>query len=151
MAAFSEMSNEHPRRGGSRLMQTLRIVPLFGPVLAVYALLMVSGLDLTVVHFPIHLISTATLDIDGNTMFLIAVVLLLFFELLKASNATQGVVFIEHILSTLVFVAFVVMLITVKECGTPTFLILTLMSAVDVLAGWTITYRTALRDWAVER
>ncbi len=156
MAAYSEVHNDgdQPRRSrSSRFMQIARIVPLFGPVLAIYALLMVSGIDLTAfAAFPaIHLISGATLQINGNDLFLIGVVLLLFFELIKASNATQQTVFIEHILSTLVWVAFVIMLITVKECGNATFLILTLMSMVDVLAGWTITYRTALRDWAVER
>jgi hypothetical protein len=153
MAAFSEVHGEQPRRRPpSRFLQTARIIPLFGPVLAVYAILVVSGLDLASVQkIPIDLMSGATLQIGGNEMFLIAVVFLLFFELIKASNATQGAVFVEHILSTLVFVTFVVMLITVKACGNSTFLILTMMSAVDVLAGWTITYRSALRDWAVER
>jgi hypothetical protein len=154
MAAFSEINSDQPRRTrGSRFVHLMRIIPLFGPVLLVYALITtVGGLDLgTFTKFPIHLLSGATLEIGGNDLFLIGVVLLLFFELIKASNATQGVVFVEHILSTLVFVAFVVMLITVKACGNSTFLILTLISAVDVLAGWTITYRTALRDWAVER
>src|SRR5688572_2290483 len=104
MTAFSEMSHNGPRNPrASRFVQIARIVPLFGPVLAVYALLTVSGLDLTQVPIHIPLISGATLDIAGKDLFLIAVVLLLFFELIKASNATQQTVFIEHNLSTLVF------------------------------------------------
>jgi hypothetical protein len=153
MTAFSEMQNgPSPRTKPNRFLQLSRIIPLFAPVLGVYALLMVSGLDLNVFHLPkFALISGATLSVSGNELFLMGVVFLLFFEIIKASNATQNTVFIEHILSTLTFVGFVVMFLTVPACGNATFLILTLMSLVDVLAGWTITYRTALRDWAVER
>jgi hypothetical protein len=152
MTAFSEMQDGPRPRSHNRFLTITRVVPLFAPVLGVYALLMVSGLDLNAFHLPsFHLISGANLAVTGNELFLIGVVFLLFFEIIKASNATQGTVFIEHILSTLVFIGFVIMFLTVEACGNATFLILTLMSLVDVLAGWTITYRTALRDWAVER
>jgi len=153
MTAFSELHNsDHPRPArGSRFLTVTRIMPLFLPVLGVYALLLVSGLDMSGFQFSVTLISGANVHITGNDLFLIGVVFLLFFEIIKASNATQQTVFIEHILSTLTFVGFVIAFLTWKPAGTSTFLILTLMSLVDVLAGWTITYRSALRDWAVER
>ena len=50
--------------------------------------------------------------------------------------------------STVVFIAMIVTFLTWKPAGNSTFLILTCMSAIDVLAGWTISYRAALRDVA---
>ncbi len=124
-----------------------RIFPSFGLVLGLYALLVGLGSDMVAPRVEFGLISGGTLVITGNDLFLIVVVIALFFELVKATNATQQNVFIEHILSTLVFVAYVILLITVKAFGNSTFLLLTMLSLLDVLAGWTITYKTGLRDW----
>jgi len=142
-----------PPNSGGRLLRTIRFMPLFAPVLAVYSILMVSGLPMDPKGAPIllsmHLISGAQLQVAANELFLMGVVVLLFVELLKASSSGNESVFIEHMMSTLVFVAFLVMFLTVESCGNGTFLILTMMSLVDVLAGWTISYRAALRDLSV--
>jgi hypothetical protein len=141
-------SQERPAAAQNGLLRFFRVVPLFAFVLGVYTLFMTTGVDMMRPRLEVTVISGANLVVTGNDLFLVGVVILLFFELIKATNATQQSIFIEHILSTLVFVGFVIMLITVKACGNATFLILTLMSLLDVLAGWTITYKTGLRDWA---
>ena len=55
---------------------------------------------------------------------------------------------IEHIFSTVVFIAMIVTFLSWDKAGNATFLTLTCMSGIDVLAGWTISYRAALRDVA---
>jgi hypothetical protein len=141
-------SHASPREPESRLVGLFRVLPLFGVVMAVYLGLALAGVDLAARVFGVEMISTATLVVTGNDLFLAGVVCLLFFELLKASNATHRLVFVEHFLSTFVFVAFVVLFLLHPACGNATFLTIALLSLVDVLAGWTITYRGGLRDWA---
>jgi hypothetical protein len=45
------------------------------------------------------------------------------------------------------FLAFLIIFLTVKDAGSSTFLILTLMSLLDVVGGFTVTISTARRDW----
>src|SRR5438093_13244756 len=150
-----EASNEpRPHYRPSRLVQIVRFVPMFGPVLVIYGLFAVMGFPLDPKGaqelFSLNLVSGAQMHVHANDLFLMGVVLLLFVELIKASSSTNENVFLEHIFSTFVFIGFVVMFLLVKECGNSTFLILTLMPIVDVLAGWTISYRAALRDIAYQ-
>ena len=56
---------------------------------------------------------------------------------------------IDHSMSTLVFIIFLVEFLTVKGAGNSTFLILGLMSLFDVIAGFTVTIVAARRDFAV--
>jgi hypothetical protein len=51
----------------------------------------------------------------------------------------------------LVFVIFLIEYITVKPLGTASFLILTIMSMTDVIAGFTVSISAARRDITVER
>ena len=66
-------------------------------------------------------------------------------EIFKATRTSMASV-IDHTLSTLVFVAFIIEFVLVKGAGTSTFLILGLMSLFDVIAGFTVTIVAARRD-----
>lgn len=123
--------------------------PLFGVVLAVFMGLTFFPVDLTLPIVSVDLMSHAHLSMDGNDFFLAAAILFLFVELVRAANATHRYIVVKHIMSTLVFVAFVVLFIVHEDCGNATFLHLGLLSLVNVLAGWTITHRGALRDLSV--
>ncbi len=155
MALIDMSNNPSPHRRSNRLVQIVRFTPLFGPVLAVYGLFATMGFPLDPKGaqelFSLDLVSGAIMHVHANDLFLMGVVLLLFIELIKASSSSNESVFLEHIFSTFVFVGFVITFLLVKECGNATFLILTLMSMVDVLAGWTISYRAALRDIAYQQ
>ena len=76
----------------------------------------------------------------------------LYIELFK-STRTSTISIIDHTLSTIVFVAFLVSWMvypwTMGEKSNSTFLLLTIMSFIDVIAGFTITIAAARRDFGI--
>ncbi len=80
----------------------------------------------------------------GDFMVALAVTCL-FFEILK-SGRTGNATIANHILSTIVFVIYVVEFILIYSAATSLFFILTVIALFDVIAGFTITIRTATRD-----
>lgn len=71
--------------------------------------------------------------------------IVLFFEIMNASSARSSSI-INHGLSMLVFIACFVAFLMLPGFGTGTFLIITLMALVDVVAGYSISILTARRD-----
>jgi hypothetical protein len=69
----------------------------------------------------------------------------LFFEVMNAANAKSSSI-VNHGLSMLVFMACFVTFLMLPGFGTGTFLIITLMALVDVIAGYSISILTARRD-----
>ncbi|PID47134.1 MAG: hypothetical protein CSB47_00960 [Proteobacteria bacterium] len=69
----------------------------------------------------------------------------LFIELFK-STRTSSVSIMDHILSTFVLIGFMVSWLVCDWAGNSVFLILTTMSFLDVIAGFTITIASARRD-----
>jgi len=73
-------------------------------------------------------------------------------EVFKATR-TSNVSIVDHTLSTFVFIAFLISWMispwTVGPKGDSTFLFLTIMSFVDVIAGFTITISAARRDFGL--
>ena len=76
----------------------------------------------------------------------------LYIEIFK-STRTSSISIVDHTLSTIVFVGFLVSWIvfpwTAGEKGDSTFLLLTIMSFIDVIAGFTITIAAARRDFGI--
>ncbi len=143
-----------PRNSPGRLVLFFRFFPSYLLAFLAYALCAAafgfepehSGL---VFGTTIPLISGAHLGLHYNDLFIIATLFMLLVEMIKASNVSHEMTWIEHIFSTVVFIAMIVTFLTWEKAGNATFLTLTCMSAVDVLAGWTISYRAALRDVAL--
>jgi len=75
--------------------------------------------------------------------------LLLFVEILKATRTTN-VSIVDHLLSTFVFVAFLVEFLLVRAAAHPVFFTLMVISLVDVLAGFAVSLRAAGRDVHVD-
>ncbi|ADZ68644.1 hypothetical protein [Polymorphum gilvum] len=101
--------------------------PWFAPVLTVE---MVSGARFTLVV---------------GDMMIAAALVLLFIEMLKATRT--GVVALgDHILSVLVFVAYLVEFLTVRQAATSVFFLLMTIALIDVVAGFSITIAGARRD-----
>ena len=71
--------------------------------------------------------------------------LLLFVEILKATRIGRLSI-IDHLLSTLVLILFVVEFLLVPVAATSTFFLIMLMVAVDVMAGFSVSIRSATRD-----
>ncbi len=71
--------------------------------------------------------------------------LILFFEILKATRIGRLSI-VDHLLSTVVLLIFVVEFLLVPAAATSTFFILMLMVLLDVMAGFSVSIRTATRD-----
>ncbi|MEL6201260.1 MAG: hypothetical protein AAFR39_02760 [Pseudomonadota bacterium] len=76
---------------------------------------------------------------------LVAALLCLFVEILKSTRTSNASV-IDHLLSTLVFVAYLVEFLVVKGAATSVFFICMIMALIDVMAGFSVSIRSAGRD-----
>lgn len=70
---------------------------------------------------------------------------ILFFEILKATRIGRMSI-IDHLLSTLVLLIFIVEFLLLPAAATSVFFILMLMVLVDVMAGFSVSIRAATRD-----
>ena len=71
--------------------------------------------------------------------------LLLFFEIIKATRVGANSI-IDHLLSTFVFIAFLVEFLIVGDAAHSVFFILMIIALIDVLAGFSVSIRSATRD-----
>jgi len=83
----------------------------------------------------------------GDLMIALGLVLL-FFEILKATRVGTNSI-VDHLLSTFIFVAFLVEFLLVQGAATPVFFLLMMMTMIDVLAGFSVSIRAATRDVAL--
>jgi hypothetical protein len=83
-----------------------------------------------------------------SSLILMLGVLTLYIELVK-STKTGSITLVEHALSMVVFIACLMEFILIDSAGTSTFLIITMMSLLDVVAGFTITVASARRDFTM--
>ena len=81
---------------------------------------------------------------------IILAVLLLPLEILKATRIGVRSI-VDHMLSMALFVAMLVEFLLVRQAGTSTFFIIMMVAVVDVIAGFTVTLRTAQRDMTIEK
>jgi len=98
----------------------------------------------------VSMISGARWEVTAEDMLLTFAILLLAVEVMKSARGGQRVL-IDHILSLLLFIVMLVEFLLVARVATSTFFILMITSVVDVVAGFTITARTARRDIEIER
>jgi hypothetical protein len=120
------------------------------PLIA-YNLLMLTGdvqATLSSELFSANLISGALWQFTVHDAFIVAGVLILYFEIFKSTRTGLSSV-LDHTLSTVVFVVFLIEFLTVAACGTSTFFVLGLMALLDVIAGFTVSIVAARRDFGV--
>ena len=94
--------------------------------------------------------SGATWQLSTGELLVVCGLFLLFFEIFKATRTSNASI-VDHILSTGLFVVCVVELLVVPQAATSIFFIITIMTLLDVIAGFTITISTARRDIGLER
>jgi hypothetical protein len=80
----------------------------------------------------------------GDLMVLIGLAFF-FVEILK-STRTSNASILDHLLSTFVFVAFLVEFLLVRGAAHSVFFILMVIALIDVLAGFSVSIRSAGRD-----
>ena len=93
----------------------------------------------------IPMVSGQSWTLTGGDLLLVGGLVCLFFEVLKSTNTGRSSV-IEHMLSTLLFVVFLVEFLLVGAAASSTFFLLMMMALVDVIAGFTISITGAGRD-----
>jgi hypothetical protein len=81
----------------------------------------------------------------SDLMILLGLVML-FFETLRSAQPARGGIITNHIVSTILLIVYVVEFIIVPIAGDSLFFILTAIALFDVVAGFTISIRTAQRD-----
>jgi hypothetical protein len=129
----------------------LRVFPLLILVLAAYnAVVFFTKLTSESALFAIALPSKDALAVSLGGVLLVLGLLLLYVEIVKATR-TSTVAVVDHVLSMAVFVAALLELLLLKGFGTITFFLITLMTFIDVIAGFTVTIQGARRDFGVDR
>jgi hypothetical protein len=131
-------------------MFLLRAFPFLALVVIAYNVFFVLGATaIGAVLGHVRLPSGVEWQVTAGDVHIIAGLALLFVEVLSAGARVVSVV--NHGLSLLVFLVCVIEFLLVRGCGTPEFLFITLMTLIDVVAGYTISIGTARRDLAFDR
>lgn len=103
----------------------------------------VAGWDNTVFWVP--MVSGFQWTISWGDLMIVLGLVFLFLEILKSTQSGRSSV-LEHMLSTAVFVIYLIEFLLVGAAATSVFFILMVMSLIDVVAGFTVSITSAGRD-----
>lgn len=109
---------------------------------------LVTGMNPTVwagQAFPIPMVSGTPWAVTWGDLMLVLGLVCLFFEVLKSTNTGRSSV-VEHMLSTALFIIFLIEFLLVGYCASSVFFILMIMAIFDVVAGFTVSITSAGRD-----
>ena len=126
----------------------LKFPLLIFAVIVYNVLVFTTGVSLQDQLFSLSMMSGGVWSFSVADAVISFALVLLFIEILKATRTDASSIF-DHALSTLVFIGCLVEFILVDKAVTSTFFFITLISLIDVVAGYSITIRAARRDFAV--
>jgi hypothetical protein len=95
--------------------------------------------------FSISMISGARWALTLGDVVIVITLMLLFVELVK-STRTSSTSIVDHALSTILFILCMIEFLVVERAATSVFFIITVITLIDVVAGFSITIRAARRD-----
>ena len=95
--------------------------------------------------FLIPMVSGTPWAITAGDLVLVVGVLMLFFEVVKSTNSGRSSI-LEHMLSMVLFVAFLIEFLLVGAAASSVFFLLMVMALIDVVAGFTVSITSAGRD-----
>ena len=98
----------------------------------------------------LDMMSGANFTLSMGEGLVVIALLLLFVEILKATRVGSSTI-IDHILSTIVLIAYLAEFLMVAQASTSTFFILMVITLIDVIAGYSVSIRNASRDLTIER
>jgi hypothetical protein len=129
-----------------------RQVPLIGVLAVVYLIVaaVFEGVLDRFVFQNLALPSGRQWSFLVRDLFVVVGLFLLYLEILKSTRSGRGQI-VEHIVSMLVFVGCLLLFLLVAKTGSTTFLLITVMSVIDVVAGFTVSIVAARRDLEIER
>jgi hypothetical protein len=126
---------------------SLAALPLTIIPFILYNLLALMGIDLnaSLVGDGITMMSGGVWKLTWGDLLLLIGIVVLFIEIVKATY-TGTASMIDHGLSMVVFIAFLVQFLLVSQAATSVFFLLLMVALIDVIAGFTIGIRVAKRD-----
>lgn len=127
-------------------------IPLLIIPVAVYHILrlLMPDLNLTAPLASLRMVSGAEWAISLSDILIMLALVCLFFEIFKATRTGNRSI-VDHMLSMVVFVGMLLEFILWAPFTTSTYAIFIVISLVDVVGGFTISIRTARRDFSLER
>ena len=121
-------------------------IPLLIVIVVIYNVLaLLPGIVVNNVIWSPALPSSTNLDLTIGDILVVLGLILLFIEIFKSTRTGTSSI-IDHLLSVGLFVVCLLELVLMPAFGTATFLFVTLMSLIDVIAGFTVTISAARRD-----
>ncbi len=127
----------------------LMIIPFILYNLAMFGLMGSGGLPaLQNDIFVLSMISGAIWSMSLGDLLIVVALAILFFEILRATQQA-GTRLASHMLSMLVFIAFLVEFLLVQDAATQIFFILMTIALIDVIGGFAVSIRTAGRDVSI--
>jgi hypothetical protein len=96
----------------------------------------------------LSMLSGAIWSMALGDLFIVVALVVLFLEILKATRNGSGNL-VNHMLSMLVFIAFLVEFLLVQDAATQVFFILMTIAFIDVVGGFAVSIRTAGRDVSI--
>ncbi len=127
----------------------LFLFPLMILVLITYnVVVFFTGISLNAELFSVTMVSDAVWVFTVSDLILLFGLFLLFFEVLKATRTGPGIS-LDHLLSTLVFVAALIEFILIGKAATSTFFLIVVLCFVDMTAGFSVSISSARRDFSV--
>jgi hypothetical protein len=126
---------------------SLAALPLTIIPFILYNLFMLTGVDLSgsLVGDGVTMMSGGVWKFTWGDLLLLIGIVVLFIEIVKATY-TGTASMIDHGLSMIVFVAYLVEFLLVAQAATSVFFLLMMAAMIDVIAGFTIGIRVAKRD-----
>jgi hypothetical protein len=95
--------------------------------------------------FSVQMMSGGLWTMTVGNLLVVVALLLLFGEMMK-STRTSNISVVDHLLSIIVFAAFLVEFLMVRGAAHPVFFTLMVIALIDVLAGFAVSLRSAGRD-----
>lgn len=136
-----------------RFITLLNIIPLLVLPLILYNFVVMTGLagaepDVWMIQpiFSVNMFSGDAWGVSFADVFMGLSLLLLFVEIVKATR-TDAMSIVNHGLSMLLCMVCIVQFIALQGFSNSVFFLLTMMSVLDVVAGFTITIVAAKRDF----
>lgn len=117
-------------------------------VIAYNVIVFVTGTPFDTVMWQVPMLSGSVWSTTLGDLVLAGTLGLLFVEIIKATR-TGGNSLVDHAFSTIVFIICVIEFLVIPEAATSLFFIITLITLIDVIAGFSVTIRAARRDFSV--
>lgn len=133
------------RHMGGPFIPPLLLIPLIAYNFFAFLFMGASPTGWNMPLLGIPMVSGVTWALTAGDLMLVVGLVCLFFEVLKSTNTGRSSV-IEHMLSTVVFVIFLVEFLLVGAAASSVFFLLMIMAVVDVVAGFTVSITGAGRD-----